>query len=293
MRPSPGLDVALVTCQSLPEADLDAEPLEGALRRANLRAAWVPWDGPDGGESSFRNATIAVVRSTWNYFHDRPGFVAWAHRTAGLCRLFNPADVLATNTDKIYLQELQRLGIPIVPTAFVDPGSTADLGALMDAHGYDRVVVKPRVSAGSFRTDVHRRGELSGGELARAAQHGPVMVQPFVDSVDDYGERSLVWIDGVFTHAVRKSPRFSQGVERVDGVPIADDERAFAERVMDGASARGLLYGRVDLARDHDGRPMLMELELTEPSLQFRFCPEALERFVDGIARRVRETNNA
>jgi hypothetical protein len=48
-----------------------------------------------------------------------------------------------------------------------------------------------------------------------------------------------------------------------------------------------ILYGRVDIARDPAGRPVLMELELTEPSLFFRTAPGAAERFVEGLLRRL------
>jgi hypothetical protein len=111
------------------------------------------------------------------------------------------------------------------------------------------------------------------------------MVQPYVASVDGYGERSLVWIDGELTHAMRKTPRFVGDAERIDGpFPIADDERAVAEAALAPVAAR-ILYGRVDLARDADGRPMVMELELVEPSLFLARHPPALARFVAAVAR--------
>ncbi|MCI0573101.1 MAG: hypothetical protein L0Y66_20340, partial [Myxococcaceae bacterium] len=88
------------------------------------------------------------------------------------------------------------------------------------------------------------------------------------------------------THAIRKTPRFADGVEQVSGeVAIAGDERAFAERVLAPYAAE-LLYARVDMVRDEDGALRLMELELVEPSLFFRQCPRALDRFVGAIRRR-------
>jgi len=100
-------------------------------------------------------------------------------------------------------------------------------------------------------------------------------------------ERSLVWIDGELTHAIRKSPRFAGGSESVsDEQPIAPDERALAERVLAPLSGE-LLYARVDVVRDDDagGAPRLMELELIEPSLFLRQCPRALDRLASAIVR--------
>ena len=104
--------------------------------------------------------------------------------------------------------------------------------------------------------------------------------------VETNGERSIVWIDGAITHAIRKTPRFSGGSEQVSGeVAIADDERAFAERAL-APFASELLYARVDMVRDAEGTLRVMELELIEPSLFLVQSPRALERFVAAIARR-------
>jgi glutathione synthase/RimK-type ligase-like ATP-grasp enzyme len=111
-------------------------------------------------------------------------------------------------------------------------------------------------------------------------------------AVNTHGERSLVWIDGEITHAIRKSPRFAGGVERVsDGeVPITPEERAFAEKAIAAAPATDLLYGRVDIIRDDDGVLRVMELELVEPSLFFKQCPRALDRFVESAMKAVRRS---
>jgi hypothetical protein len=132
-------------------------------------------------------------------------------------------------------------------------------------------------------------------ELAAAQDHlayltavGAALVQPYLASVDDYGERSLVWIDGSLSHAIRKAPRFAGDDEAVTGpFPIADEERAVAEHALAPIADR-ILYGRVDLARDESGRPVVMELELVEPSLFFVRGPGSVERFVDGLLRRLR-----
>src|SRR6185503_14222741 len=112
-------------------------------------------------------------------------------------------------------------------------------------------------------------------------------VQPYVASVEAYGERALVWIDGELTHAVRKTPRFSHDAEVVsEALPIAADERALAEAVLAPFTPR-LLYGRVDVARDDAGRSMVMELELIEPSLFVARHPPAMARLVAALPRRL------
>jgi len=281
-------DVALVTCRQMPEPDPDQDLMLEALAGRGLSAGLAAWNDPDVDWSRSR---VAVVRSTWDYYHDRDGFVRWAERAGAATRLFNPAPVLAWNSDKIYLGELAARGLSVVPTVFVERGERRDLGATMDERGWTKVVVKPRISAGSFETYAFERGALRGGELEARAAERPVMVQPYVRSVDGHGERSLIWIDGELTHSIRKTPRFVGASESVSAaLPIDDAERAFAARVAEvvGFAERGLLYARVDAARDEEGRPMLMELEVVEPSLFLAQSPAALARFAAAVERRVK-----
>ncbi len=154
------------------------------------------------------------------------------------------------------------------------------------------MVIKPAVSAGSFgtvrvaRADFATVGQAHLDGLLGAAHD--VLVQPFMSSVEGYGERALVWIDGALTHAVRKSPRFVGDPQWIsDAVPIAPDEAVLAEAILAVAARQPLLYARVDLARDERGRPCLMELELIEPSLFLDRSPAALARMAGAIQRLV------
>ena len=289
-------DVFIASASQLPRVDEDDAPLRAALAAAGVAAATRAWDDPtvDWGA-----ARACVVRSTWNYVRHCDAFLDWAARCAAATQLWNPLPVVRWNSHKGYLGELGRAGLPVVPTRLClrgQPGAAgSDLAAL--AAGWDQVVIKPAISAGSFRTLRIGPHELDRGQqhldLVRSEQDA--LVQPYLSSVEDYGERALVWIDGALTHAVRKSPRFAGDAQRVSGaVAIAPDEAALAERILAHVSAqRGwpapapLLYARVDLARDADGRPCLMELELIEPSLFLTRCPEALARLAAAIAARL------
>jgi hypothetical protein len=108
-------------------------------------------------------------------------------------------------------------------------------------------------------------------------------------SVEEYGERAIVWIDGELTHAVRKSRRFLGDRERVSaGVPIAPDEADVARATVAAAATRSpLLYARVDVVRDEHGAPRVMELEVIEPSLFFAQSEHALRLYVRALAARL------
>ena len=287
------IDVAIITCKRLPEVDSDEPVLLAALASAGLTAQMVPWDAEP---RAFPNAKIQIVRSTWNYYHALDSFLAWTAEAERRAPLHNGADIIRWNTDKAYLRDLTARGIAVVPTAYVDVGSTEDLSELMQSRGWDDVVVKPRISAGSFATTRHLLDDLHGGEITRAASERALMVQPYVKTVDGRGERSYIFIDGEPTHAMRKSPRLAGQAESVQSVPLDEVDVAFARRVLEVAASRSrtkLLYARVDIARDDRDAPMVMEVELVEPSLFFTHAPQALTQFVRAVGARVAAANGA
>jgi glutathione synthase/RimK-type ligase-like ATP-grasp enzyme len=281
------MDVILVTASSLPRPDEDDRPLRASLAALGVAAETRAWDDP---HVDWGGARACVIRSTWNYVRHHDAFLAWAERCAAVTRLWNPLPILRWNYHKRYLLELAQAGLSVVPTRIVTPGDPSDLAQL--AADFSEVVIKPAISAGSFgtvrvaRPDFATVGQAHLDGLLGAAHD--VLVQPFMSSVEGYGERALVWIDGALTHAVRKSPRFVGDPQWIsDAVPIAPDEAVLAEAILAVAARQPLLYARVDLARDERGRPCLMELELIEPSLFLDRSPAALARMAGAIQRLV------
>lgn len=281
--------VAIATCREMPEPDLDQEPLLEALAGAGIDAELLAWDDPAADPGAF---DACILRSTWNYHEQPQQFLDWAEETSRRTRLLNPLDVVQWNVHKRYLLELESRGVPIVPTALVSRGSRIRLGELMEARGWEDVVVKPAISAGSFCTRRFRATEVDSGKpdggelfLRELVADMDALVQRFEPSVADGGERALVWIDGEFTHAVTKEPRFVGDEEQVSASQLlGEEERALAEALIEPWSER-LFYGRVDLISGPDGRPLLSELEFLEPSLFLLQEPRALQRLVESIGR--------
>jgi hypothetical protein len=257
------------------DPDVDEAPLGEALEKAGIEATLVPWDDP---AADWDAPIPTLIRSTWNYALDVEKFLAWTARVSATSPLWNPPAIVQTNVHKRYLLDLEARGVPIVPTILA---RTLDV-----APPWERFVVKPEVGAGSLDTRVFDEGDASYRDhLHHILRRCPALVQPYVRSVDGYGERSLIWIDGEITHAIRKTARFTGDPEQIDGpMPIADDERAIAMAAL-APFASQIMYGRVDLARDDAGKPMVMELELVEPSLFFLKHPPALDRFVARLLR--------
>lgn len=275
------LDLRIATCLALPEPDDDEPVLAAALAAAGIRAALVGWDDP---AADWDAAIPTALRSTWNYPLAPAAFLAWLDRVAAAAPVLNPPDIVRGNLHKRYLLDLAARGVPVVPTTLVERGGSCELAAI----AAPSIVIKPEVGAASLATRRFAPGDPAAlTHLAAITATGAALVQPYVASVDDHGERALVWIDGELSHAIRKAPRFSGDHERVTGpFAIADDERAVAEAALAPVADR-IVYGRVDVARDAAGQPMVLELELIEPSLYFVQRPAAADRFVAALRRRL------
>jgi hypothetical protein len=283
--------VAIATCAELPKLDQDGPVLLAALAAKNILAEPVVWDGPAADWAGY---DLVVVRCTWDYALRRDAFLDWAR---GLRRVVNPASVLEWNTDKRYLADIVAAGVPTVQTVFSEPGSRLELPS------WSEYVIKPTVSAGSADTARWRRGIDDEAALAhlRALHRAgrTAMLQPYLEAVDTDGESALIYLGGVFSHSVRKGPILNAGEAPSPLGMMDDDEREHisartatpaelevAERVLDavpGGRAQ-LLYARVDLLRGEDGAPVLLELELTEPSLFLQTAAGAADRLAAAVA---------
>ncbi len=274
-----------MTCVQLPEPDPDQDLLLRAIAGADLDPHLVAWDDP---EVAWEDFDLAIIRSTWNYISQLDDFLTWIDRTSDVVPVWNPPGVIRWNCHKGYLHDATVAGLPAIPSMFLPVGSQEPLAVVMDQTGWEDVVLKPAVGAGSFLTDRVRRDDLNRGERLwrHLIDRRETLVQPYLPSVEEYGERSLVWIDGEFTHAVRKEPRLGNAEERTSAaLEIATDERQLGDRVLDWVG-RDLLYARVDLIRDQFGEPLIAEIEVVEPSLFLLQSPRALLRLVAAIANR-------
>jgi glutathione synthase/RimK-type ligase-like ATP-grasp enzyme len=287
--------VALVTCAPMNGLDPDDALTLAPLRERGIHAEPAVWDDPAVDWAAY---DLAVVRSTWDYYPRRDEFLAWAGQVP---RLANPAAVLAWNTDKRYLRELAAAGVPTTPTTWIGPGEawTPPVGG--------EVVVKPAVSGGGIDTgrydlaDPHER-QLAAKHARRLADDGRlVMVQPYLAAVDEHGETALLWLGGRYSHAIRKGALLTgpdvgvQGLYREEEIAAREpspEQIAVAERVLAAVpfDPADLLYARVDLVPDGAGAPLLLEIELTEPSLFLATAPGAPERFADGVAAHISRT---
>lgn len=286
--------LALVTAIATAAQDDDLPLLHAACLARGLRAEIRAWDDPSVAWARY---DAVLLRSPWDYTERFDEFASWCEQVDATTRLLNPWPVLRWNTDKHYLADLAARGVPVVPTAFVEP-EMDPLPALQEfllAHAdAEEFVVKPTISAGSRDTQRYARSQefAAANHIAGLLDEGrSAMLQPYLASVDRDGETALMHFNGVFSHAIRKGAMLQRedalnlrAVERINAREAGEDERAVALHALTATTARldleePLLYARVDLIRDGEGRPQLLELELCEPSLFFAHAEGSADRF--------------
>jgi len=283
--------IALVTRSNLPDWEVDDRHLHAALHSLGEAFERPVWDDPS---VDWRGFDAVLLRTPWDYQDKLAAFVPWVRHVGSVTRLFNPAPVVQWNVHKHYLRDLERCGVPIAPTVWLDRGTRVDVARLVRERGWDAGFLKPCVGATARET--LRFGADPAG-LQAAQQHvdrllpaEDLILQPYLRSVETRGEWSAVFLDGRLSHCVRKVPvsgdyrvqddfGASDGPYRPTGAELELAHRAVA--VLgdpDGPCPAGgvpLLYGRTDFLWQDDGSCVLTELEVVEPSLFFRHRPEA------------------
>jgi hypothetical protein len=280
------LEISLATCSAIPALPAEDAILVRALEHRGIRGTPVVWDGPQS-----LSARATLIRSAWDYHLRHAQFLAWVERVSAGRPLWNDPAIVRWNSHKSYLRDLAARGVAAVPTIWMEAGRHPALARALDQRGWGEVVIKPAVSASAHRTARFARDARAAAQrhLDALTADGMAMVQPYLSSVEDYGERSFIFIDGEFTHAVRRQAVLSQKYEY--DAPAPRVEPTVAELMLCRKALSVLdsmpLYARVDVAPDAHGAPWLMELELIEPRLYFREGPEAAELLADGVAQRL------
>lgn len=290
--------IALVSARIARDLDDDLVPLQHALTAMGTNVELTNWDDASIDWSCY---ALVLLRSTWDYTERLPEFLHWAQQVAAITHLLNPLDVVRWNTDKHYLHDLAAAGVPVVNSVFIEPGQSAL--ALPD---YDEFVVKPAVGAGARDAQRYIRAERTAAiEHAECLLDSArcVLVQPYLHDVDLHGESALLYFNGRYSHSICKGALLSRGQQPTRALFAAEHIRArtptaeelhLAEQALAAIPfAQPLLYARIDMIRDANGSPRVLELELTEPSLYFAFGEGSVQRFAAAVLECLRASDSA
>jgi glutathione synthase/RimK-type ligase-like ATP-grasp enzyme len=265
--------------------------LSKLLEELGISYELLAWSDPDVDWSRF---THVLIKSTWDYFDYYPEFLVWLDKLEALgTSVLNPVATLRWNSSKNYLLELKAKGYPCVAGQILPKGTATTLEALHDALGFDTLVIKPLVSGGAKNTLKITRG--AGKELedkiASLLQEEDFLVQPYIPEIVAVGEYSLIFFNGVFSHAVLKSPAVDDfRVQHYYGGTIQeitpDSKMLASAQALVASFAKDSLYARVD-GVVIDGVFHLMELELIEPYLFLGLSEKAIPNYKAALQKRL------
>ncbi len=282
--------IAFLTMDSLAEFvsydELVADCLEARgiqVDNVSWRSRTVKWDDYE----------MVIIRSPWDYQQAADDFITVLESIdASAAVLWNPLEVVRWNVRKTYLQELQDRGITIVPTQFVQSPTVSQMRGMFEVFASDQIVIKPVVGANANDT-FWLRQDSSAAELQEIEalySRRLALLQPFIPSVIEYGETSLVFFGGEYSHSVLKTPQTGdfrvqeEHGSRIQSIVPDPALIEFSRRILAPIPQR-TLYARVDLVELPNGQPAVMELELIEPSLYLSYDTDSAARFADAIQR--------
>jgi len=288
------MKIALADCSEHHDGVETERPLWEALTARDVDFERPDWEDEDVDWGSF---DVVVVRTTWTYHHARERFLRWVEEVAAVTTLHNSKEIIAWNSEKSYLKDLDAAGVPVAPTEWFERGETVDLARVMDERGWSSGFIKPLVGAVASDTHRLRMGEDSVREaedfLNARLKDQAMMLQPYLSRVETEGEISVMFIQGEPTHAVRKLA--VAGDYRVQDKHGGTDHLVDLDLTLVALSKRALsvapgeeppLYARVDFLFSDEGSAVVNELELIEPMLFFQHQPEASAIFADAILSR-------
>lgn len=269
--------------------DLGIAPLE----ELGWDVVTVPWrSAPDW------NAFDAVYICTpWDYPQHAGEFLqVLGAIDASRALLLNELETVRWNLDKAYMKDVAARGDDIVPSSWYEDFSCADVPGFFDEHGVDKVVIKPTIGANAADTFVLTNPVPDDmlATLERVFSNRPFFVQPFIEAIRSEGEFSLFFFNGEYSHAIRKTPKagdFRVQEEHGATITAVTPPAGLPEVAASVFSHLEPLpaYGRGDWVRGPDGRFLLMELELIEPSLYLRTDSGAALRFARAFDQRFEE----
>ncbi len=259
--------------------------LQAALAGVQVQTVPTPWTDHVDSAEGLRQVPLVLPLLAWGYHYDHARWLracsTW--EAAGL-PLANPADVLARNSDKRYLERLGELGVAIPPTLWTNGATAEQLDAAFATTGAQRLIVKPTVSGGAWKTL-----RVERGQALHDAPQGAAMIQPYLSTIESEGETSMLFFGGRLSHVINKRPVTGEFRIQVQygGIYTALDAApagalALAEQVL-AAIGTPLLYARIDTVPDVDGRWLLMEAELIEPDFYLGADPRRGAGFAEAV----------
>ena len=280
------MKIGLLTCEKLPELTPEDRLLIPELAKHNITATAVIWDDKNIQWGEF---DYLIFRNTWDYFEKESAFNNWLELIEKLgVKTLNSIDIIKNNKHKFYLREMEKQGVKILPTLFLEKTNRLNLNGIIPDH-WKKMVLKPAFSAGSYLTQVFEIKDIEkiNAQYKNIASEKELLLQKFMPEIQTLGETSFLFFNKKFSHAVNKKPTegdFRIQVQFGGKYTLIHPEQELIEKAQKIVNQfpDNLLYARVD-GIIIENELHLMEVECIEPDLYFNLSEGALPRYVNAV----------
>lgn len=281
----------IATCKEWPTLPANLQPLVQQLQQRGITVKVAPWQ-------QAQEADVVWTSCVWDYSTQVADFLRWLEQLEqqGITTV-NPISLMRWNMRKTYLQDLMQSGVEVIPTQYFQHLTIEQLREWGERQQTSHFVLKPAIGQSGKGVS---KGSLDAlPDLTPYSQD--VIVQPYISAIEQYGETSMVFFQGKFSHAVKRQP--PQGEWRANsayGVQVFATQPSqvalqAAQKVVDyvsmlafegdevslGHSKTPPAYARVDgIDALDEGTFLLNECELIEPALYWHTSDKAADRFV-------------
>ncbi len=285
---------AILTIEDLSDFECYDEFLIEPMKELNWSLTFIPWDKDNINWNDYR---IVIIRSTWDYQKRLKDFLLVLRKIENSSAvLINPLNIVEWNIDKKYLYDLKRSGIEIVPSIFQEYFNPESIFDAFNKFQCKQLIVKPTVGANAdniflFNLETYYSHER---DLINTYSSRALIIQPFIDSICSQGEYSLIYFGGIHSHTILKKPKtgdFRSQEEHGGIISLVQNTPTDIKQAADKVVTRikkGFFYARIDLLY-HKKIPVLIEIELIEPSLYFNLDPLSSKRFAIEFDKRFGE----
>ncbi|KKS45187.1 hypothetical protein A2781_03180 [Candidatus Gottesmanbacteria bacterium RIFCSPHIGHO2_01_FULL_42_27] len=276
------MNIAFVTYAKSPRFTPSDKLLVKPLESFGHKLFPAPWDNP---EIDWQKFDVLILRSCWNYHLHIDGFLSWLKKIKKLgIRLWNPYQIVLWNIDKRYLFDLEKKGIGIIPTKLIKKNAVSTLKKYFSDFNCQELIVKPTIGASAYKINrfLVSEAEIRLKDFQQMLTQTDCLIQPLMKEIFE-GEISMIFLGKKFSHAILKQPRQDEfrvqielgGTEELTN--LSPELIKQGQKIIDSIKGN-LLYARVD-GIIHDGKFMLMELELVEPHLFLDLYPPSALQF--------------
>lgn len=280
--------IVIATCDQFDHPTPSLEVLLQSLKDHGAAAAHKPWKTTPIEE--FAAADLVLPLCFWDHHGALRHFLDWINaleqRNVRVC---NHPDILRWNFRKTYLLDLQGQNLATPETLHISEISSNKIASAMDQRDWPQAVVKP-VSGQNGQDVIMLKSTERETWVLPKYPGGEALLQAFQAEITELGETTLTFIDGEYSHAVRRNLRPGEwranlqfGTEP-EAVNVSAKTVSQARRYLDAVPGTPL-YARVD-GLDRASGFILMELELIDPYLYFEFAPQGAEMLAKALLRR-------